>query len=188
MSQTTEEKQLIKDHRRANLRMIIAHFGGPALLSRRLGYRNASYIVQMSGPTPARDVSAKTARMIEKELKLPIGWMDRAQTTLPPLPYALTQDSSAEQSPTRIEEEKTPAKSPTQISDKETLTTSTRAAPAKVSFVVDVIHQVGKAVEDSGVQIPPAKMADVIAMAYEDAQEHGSLRISFVQQIMRLLK
>lgn len=188
MSQTTDAKQQVKEHRRANLRMIIAHFGGPAPLARRLGYRNSSYVVQMGGPTPARDVSAKTARMIEAELQLPVGWMDCAQTALPLLSHAPTQDNSVEKPSNNVEEAGTPAKTSTKIAATETSASSPRATPAKVSFVVDVIHQVGKAVEDSGVQIPPAKMADVIAMAYEDAQEHGSLRISFVQQIMRLLK
>jgi len=45
-------------------------------LSKKLGYSNASFIVQMTGPNPTREVTEKTARKIEQTLDLPIGWLD----------------------------------------------------------------------------------------------------------------
>lgn len=56
--------------RRNNLRQIVAQWGGPSALSKRLGYANASYLVQMVGPTPTRDVTEKTATKIEQVLAL----------------------------------------------------------------------------------------------------------------------
>lgn len=65
------------ENRRANLRLLIDQWGGPKPLSKKLGYRNASFLVQMAGPHPTREVTEKTARAIEVKLELPAGWMDR---------------------------------------------------------------------------------------------------------------
>ena len=71
--------QTIYDVRRDNLRRLIGQWGGPTSLSKKLGHANGSYIAQLAGPRPSRDVSEKVAREIERKLGLPIGWMDREQ-------------------------------------------------------------------------------------------------------------
>lgn len=63
-------------HRRENLRRLIEQWGGPSSLAAKLGYTNASFLVQMAGPHPIREVSEKTARKIEKTLDLPAGYLD----------------------------------------------------------------------------------------------------------------
>lgn len=69
----------IEQTRRANLRKLVADSCGPTLLAQRLGYRNPSFIVQMTGPSPIRDVSEQTARRIEASLGLPPLTLDREE-------------------------------------------------------------------------------------------------------------
>lgn len=64
------------ENRRASLRLLVEQWGGPLPLSKKLGYSNASFVSQMSGPHPTREVTEKTARKIEELLGLPVGWMD----------------------------------------------------------------------------------------------------------------
>lgn len=67
----------IYDTRRENLRSLIGQWGGPTSLSRKLGHSNASYLAQLAGPKPSREVSEKVAREIESKLGLPASWMDQ---------------------------------------------------------------------------------------------------------------
>lgn len=52
-------------------------WGGPTSLAKKLNHSNGSYVAQLAGPHPTRDVSEKTAREVEQKLQLPDGWMDR---------------------------------------------------------------------------------------------------------------
>lgn len=63
-------------NRRANLRDLIEQWHGPLTLAKKIGYSNASFLVQMAGPNPTREVTEKTARKVEQVLGLPAGWMD----------------------------------------------------------------------------------------------------------------
>ena len=58
-------------HRRrmANLRWLIVEHSREHL-AWRLGYRHTSFLSQMAGPNPSRVVTEKTARKIERVLKL----------------------------------------------------------------------------------------------------------------------
>lgn len=67
----------IYDIRRANLRELMRTWGGPTSLAHKLGHTNGSYIAQLAGPNPSREISEKVARGIEQSLALPIGWMDK---------------------------------------------------------------------------------------------------------------
>lgn len=62
--------------RRDNLRRLMQQWGGPTSLAKKLGHSNGSYIAQLAGPHPTRDVSEKVAREIERTLQLPDNWMD----------------------------------------------------------------------------------------------------------------
>jgi len=66
----------IYELRRQNLRALIGQWGGPTSLSKKLGHANGSYIAQLAGPRPSREVSEKLAREIEVKLGLPAAWMD----------------------------------------------------------------------------------------------------------------
>lgn len=62
--------------RRENLRKLMTEWGGPTSLAKKLGHANGSYIAQLAGPHPSREVSEKVAREIESKLGLPTAWMD----------------------------------------------------------------------------------------------------------------
>lgn len=71
------------DIRRANLRKLMEQWGGPTSLATKLGHSNGSYMAQLAGPHPSRDVSEKVARDIEVKLNLPPGWMDKSHKGSP---------------------------------------------------------------------------------------------------------
>jgi len=74
------------DIRRDNLRKLMEQWGGPTSLSLKLGHSNASYMAQLAGPKPTREVSEKTARDVERKLGLSSGWMDKPHKGLPGQP------------------------------------------------------------------------------------------------------
>ena len=70
--------------RRDNLRALATSLGGPSALATRLGYANASFLVQMIGPNPTRRVSERTARSIETALGLAPFSLDQANAPRTP--------------------------------------------------------------------------------------------------------
>jgi len=72
--------------RRDNLRRLMEQWGGPTSLAKKLKHANGSYIAQLAGPHPTRDVSERVAREIERVLQIPEGWMDKHHTGAPGKP------------------------------------------------------------------------------------------------------
>lgn len=66
----------VKAFRKINLRRYIDANGGPGVVGASLGYSNSSFLVQMTGPSPNRYVSEKTARGYELKLGLEPGYFD----------------------------------------------------------------------------------------------------------------
>ncbi|MEI7955447.1 MAG: hypothetical protein WCJ66_09800 [Verrucomicrobiota bacterium] len=64
------KNERVYDYRRANLKRVVDNFGGPSKVAEILGYKNASFLVHMIGPSPTRVVSDKSARRFEVELGL----------------------------------------------------------------------------------------------------------------------
>lgn len=67
----------VYDQRRDNLRQLLKTWGGPTSLAKKLGHSNGSYIAQLAGPHPSREVSERVAREMEGKLGLPSGWLDQ---------------------------------------------------------------------------------------------------------------
>ncbi len=67
----------VHDVRRENLRALIRQRRGPTRLAQELGYTNGSFLSQIAGPRPIKEISEKTARTIEDKLHLPEGYLDR---------------------------------------------------------------------------------------------------------------
>lgn len=67
----------VYDTRRANLRDLTRTWGGPTSLAKKLGHSNGSYLAQLAGPHPSREISERVAREMETKLGLPLGWMDQ---------------------------------------------------------------------------------------------------------------
>jgi hypothetical protein len=66
--------------RRENLRRVVKQLGGPTATAKLLGHSNGSFLPQLIGPNPGRDISEKVARDIEEKLRLPLGSLDSAET------------------------------------------------------------------------------------------------------------
>lgn len=75
----------VYDQRRDNLRELMRTWGGPTSLSKKLGHSNGSYIAQLAGPHPSREVSEKVAREMEAKLGLPTGWLDGRHDPVKPV-------------------------------------------------------------------------------------------------------
>ena len=136
--------------RRKYLRALIEKYG-TGKLAKMLGYSQASFLTQMAGPNPSREVTEKTARRYEDLLGLPAGVMDQ--------PIA----------------EPAPATAP--------------ASAANTALVTDVIRLVGTICSAEELNLPPAKFADIVALAYADTMEHDkTLRPEHIKQLVRLLK
>lgn len=67
----------VYETRRENLRKLMHEWGGPTSLAKKLGHSNGSYIAQLVGPNPSREISEKVAREMEGKLGLPVGWLDQ---------------------------------------------------------------------------------------------------------------
>ena len=67
--------------RRANLKVLIAQWGGPSSLAKKLGFSGPSYLSQMlSGLRP---ITEKFAIKAEQALELPQGWLSTEQGEKP---------------------------------------------------------------------------------------------------------
>ncbi len=67
----------VYETRRENLRGLMTQWGGPTSLAKKLGHSNGSYVAQLVGPNPSREISEKVARDMEAKLGLPLGWLDQ---------------------------------------------------------------------------------------------------------------
>lgn len=67
-------------NRRGNLRALIVQHEGATNVAKLLGYSSPSYLSQMVGPNPTRQITEKVARQIERKMILPDGWMDKKPT------------------------------------------------------------------------------------------------------------
>lgn len=73
----------ILEIRRQHLRKLMKDVGGTEL-AQALGYRQSSFLSQMAGPNPTRDITEKTARAYEHTLNLPAGYFDAPVTQAEP--------------------------------------------------------------------------------------------------------
>ena len=124
----------LTDIRRAKLRELIEKEGA-SKLSTTLGYRQPTFLSQLAGPKPTRDITEKSARRFEKDLGLPEGWFDHMEQ---------------------------PAAAPAAAAP-----VDTAAVTVQVSALVgEAIRQVGSICVAEGVELPPVKFTDIVAMAY----------------------
>jgi hypothetical protein len=107
----------VYDTRRNNLRSLIEQWNGPKALGLKLGYKNASFLVQMAGPNPTREITEATARKIESILDLPAGWMDQQHESLGPVPVDHTLISRVIKAVVQTAEDMAAVMKPTQLGD-----------------------------------------------------------------------
>ncbi|MFJ1253407.1 hypothetical protein [Cupriavidus sp. CuC1] len=75
----TNALSAVFDARRANLRLLASKHESISGLAAKLHMRHPSYLSQLIGPNPQRNVSERTARAFETRLGLPAGWLDLAR-------------------------------------------------------------------------------------------------------------
>lgn len=153
----------VYDQRRENLRSLIKQWDGPGPLATKLGYSNASFLVQMAGPNPSREVTEKTARAVEQKLDLPALWLDTA-------PKKKAGGTVA----------KRPAEKKPDITESQPIVDN--------GLFHEAIRLVGQTAEETGITLAPSKLADVVTLIYDDAKNKGSVRLDYVQQILHLLR
>jgi len=76
----------VAEYRRENIRALIDQRGGQTRLSKAMGWKNSSFLAQMAGPNPTREVTEKTARKIEEVMRLEPGALDRPPGVASPAP------------------------------------------------------------------------------------------------------
>lgn len=158
----TEGNQMkTSDVRRENLRRLIARSGGASALAQRLGYAGPSFLAQLAGPNPTREVTERTARTFESKLGLP----DRALDAVP-----------ADPTPAPALPRGRPPSAPAQ--------------PVNVAVIADVIRLVGSVLQGEQVATPgPERFADLVSLAVTDALEHGGVpREHHIRSVVRLMK
>jgi hypothetical protein len=177
------------DNRRANLRALAELCGGPVALSKRLGYKNASYVVQMYAQDQsskwARPVTEKRARAIEEKLGLPSDLMNESpehfvKMAMPFVGSGATTRGAA-----------TPSLPPVKIAVAPSAPRPVgrpASAPTDAELMGNVIRMVGQVLESEGVNLPPLKFSEVAALGLSDTIEHGQPRPEYLAQIIRLLK
>jgi hypothetical protein len=163
----------VSDVRRTNIRALVDERGGLSKLSRALGYKNPSFLSQMTSVAgPTREVTERTARRIEEALGLPTGYLDQVHDVPVRAPRATAPDIVA--------------KTPTGV-----LAADVKRTPVSdesVQFFVDVVRAVGAACDEAGVNLAPGKFADLILMVVSDSAERGAPREDRVKQLVHLLR
>lgn len=161
----------LSDVRRSNIRALVEERGGLTKLSKLLGYKNPSFLSQMTSQEYTREVTERTARSIEQALGLPDGHLDRPMPLFesPAVPAAQAEAArtAALEAPA--------ARRPT-------------AAEETVRIVTDTIMLLGKQCEADHVAPGPEKFAAMVAMVYMDGLSHGRPRPEHVKQLVGLLK
>ena len=128
----------LQDIRLKNGRLLLKQHGGTIVVSRRMGYKNASFLSQMFGARSARSdpekskkydrrVSEGTCRKMEEVLGLPDGYMDQEHHVAKPA-----------------------------------------TAPLNVSQLADMITKVNDMLAEEGASLPNDKVAKLVEMAYLD--------------------
>lgn len=135
------------ENRRENLRRLIEDADGPKNLAAKLGYANPSFLVQMAGPHPTREVTEKTARRFEEKLGLPDGSLDWPVESKGKLGVVVKTVAA-----------KGPVSAP---------------ASGDTAMSMDIIRMVGQVCASEGVQLPPVKFSDVVQFALLQAIESG---------------
>lgn len=154
----------ISDYRRENFRRFTEQNGGPTAVAKRLGYTNASYVVQMIGPNPLRTVTERTARRVEAEYGLPAGELDKP---VAPIPLAKAPE---------------PATTPPEPA-------SVASGNLTNLQVGQLVLLVGKICENEGANLSTGKFADLVALTLSDAAEHnGQVREDLVKTLVHLAR
>ena len=172
-------------NRRSNLRRLAATYGWTEL-AKRLGYRQPSFLVQMAGPNPTREVTEKSARRFEKELELPEGSLDVVSTDVSPADQIRAVDALVNNIPT-LAPVVAPVVLPQLATNMPTL--APMSDDEASSFVQDTIRAVSLTIGQQGVKLDKMKHLQIVNMAIGDAIDNGGrVNDSYIVNMVKLLK
>jgi hypothetical protein len=159
----------LSNFRRENLRRLIAQHGGPNELGAKLGYSNGSFLVQMAGPAPIRDVSERTARKFEQALNLPVGILD----------HEVEVTGAVE----------LPKRRAYKHGNVPPLTTETQAKNLNNDELGKLIKSIGELSAEGGVNLPPLKFSDILMLSIADAiANQGQPNTEKIKTLVSLVK
>lgn len=204
---TTEEPRVNKptvfDYRRANLRKFITDSGGPTNFCRRMGIPNVSTIVQMTGPSPIREISEKAVRAIEQHLDLVPGCMD-APVDVPEEDLVISANIRKRQKMQRIKQQ-------ANIMGVEPVYGELNAVPYKypprqpqvfglgdepprsdgmvsVNALGEMLMLIGRVAAAEKVELPAQKMSDIIALTLINGGKSLEEQAEFLKKLVKLTK
>lgn len=140
-------KTNVLETRRERLRELMRVRGGPGALAKKLGYSSGSYLSQVAGPNPSRDITERVARAMEKLLGLPEGYLDREGDAVA-LP----------------------------------------SSDVQVPLIAEIFRLVASFVDDAASRPPHDKIAEVVALAYEQASSTGKVDAEYVKRLLKLVR
>lgn len=153
--------------RKVNLQAL-AEIHGAANLSAKLGYRQPSFLSQMIGPNPTRQLSEKNARQYEEVMGLPAGYLDR-----PLFPHTETQAAAEVDQGVVVTVEAMPDLVP---------------EAASIALLKDTIQTVARLIKAENVEITVDQFAKLLVIELADAAKSGIVRESHVKQMLEMLK
>jgi hypothetical protein len=174
-------------NRRSNLRRLANTYGWTEL-AKRLGYRQPSFLVQMAGPNPTREVTEKSARRFEIDLGLPEGSLDVVATEVSPTDQIRALDAMVNQMP---------AVAPAQVAPVSMLVTPPVVVTTlpqmsdddTARFVQDTIRAVSLTIGQQGVKLDKMKHLQIVNMAIGDAIDNGGrIDNGYIMNMVKLLK
>lgn len=179
------------DYRRQNLRKIAQQYGGVTPLAQLLGYTNASFVVQMIGPSPMRQVSEANARKYEQTLGLLPMSLD-TPVQIPESDLVDPDEIKARQSsnyykgkvPDEIREGVVrQSKAQSRINQLNSSSLMSREQ------VADLVSMVSKVCSESHVDVPTNKFADIIALTLlNKGATTGTASEDYVKMLVSLTK
>ena len=173
----------LNDYRRENLRNVIDRFGGSTKVAKLLGLSNSTFLLQMVGPSPMRQVSEESARKYELALDLPPGMLDKpvdipASRLVDP---ALIKARQANLYRKRKGLDTVPLPEPVQQVD------HVGHNPDLMSRdqLSELVSLVGRVADEQRVNVPTSKFSDIISLALLNRDESKE---DFVKRLVMLTK
>jgi hypothetical protein len=152
-------------------------------LAKRLSYRQPSFLVQMGGPNPTREVTEKSARRFERDLGLPVGSLDVLAPEASVADQIRAVDALVNNMPIptpvfQVVQKPITLPAPAPLPDDES-----------AQFVHDTIQLVAKTIEQQGVKLEKMKHLQIVNMAIGDAIDNGGkVNVSYIVNMVKLLK
>ena len=192
-------EQMTQGYRRHNIRKLIAQSGlNQKQLSEKIGYSNSTFLGQMIGVAPIRNISEKTARKIEEvcnieHLSLDTQVQFGADDLLPAEPHPSdvfdTAMANARRKYLRTDysKYKDAAESPS-FGFTTHIPLGSSTPPSEPSLKLDTVLELIEIVKSSASNLPAHKLFKILDMGLRDTANKSEIDRNFVQSLIDLIK